>query len=465
MLERTTASPRSNGARLPFVIKGSRDLPCETSNAQALTHVLTQLRSALRITQPVVLGVPSGWTILTTVHPLIVKAVRAGLAVQFELQQALPFDVAAVAWDYQSLTPPPRAVTASRLQPAGAVVVGAMRRTLLQDRLTCCERAGLTIRAVALNPLATLNAWQVWRGTVAKHPLCILQIVNAQTAEWIVRTATNIQVIPVSHPSSHALHEELLTSWRSLISQLGQPPASVGVVGAVELIDELQQAVLSRLEVPVERLAPEISAHPATAIGLALHACGAAPLTLNLLAGVQQHEQVQRARQAATVVSGLSALTMLGFGVSSIMELSHRRAVILQALEQREHLYQTLRPEVRALLQQQERLEQQTRQLEHLISRGPLLTKLLAQVAKTLPDTIWLTKFEGAKGATLIEGTLEGRARSFQDVTQFMEHLKTQAGMSTVKPLSTTVTTDEATGKDVIAFAVQLQQPLAATTP
>ena len=81
VLERTASAPRSSGTRPPFVIKASRDLPCDTSNIQALTQVLTQLRSTLRLSEPVVLGVPSAWTILATVHPLVVNAARAGLAV------------------------------------------------------------------------------------------------------------------------------------------------------------------------------------------------------------------------------------------------------------------------------------------------------------------------------------------------------------------------------------------------
>jgi hypothetical protein len=68
--------------------------------------------------------------------------------------------------------------------------------------------------------------------------------------------------------------------------------------------------------------------------------------------------------------------------------------------------------------------------------------------------------FECAARGLLIEGLLEGRGKSFQEVTQFLDRLKSVAGMTTVKPLSSNVTTDPVTKQDVVAFSVQVQQPL-----
>ena len=59
-----------------------------------------------------------------------------------------------------------------------------------------------------------------------------------------------------------------------------------------------------------------------------------------------------------------------------------------------------------------------------------------------------------------MDGVIEGYARSFQGVTVFMDRLKSLAGWTTVKPLGTTVTTDPATGKELVAFMVQVQRPM-----
>ncbi len=79
----------------------AHETSCDTSNAQALTRALTDLCRRLHLAKkPIVLGVPSTSTILTTLHPLIVAPRRAALAVQFELQQQLPFDLTDAMWHY-----------------------------------------------------------------------------------------------------------------------------------------------------------------------------------------------------------------------------------------------------------------------------------------------------------------------------------------------------------------------------
>ena len=94
ILERLGALQREGRTGAPPVkLLAMRESPCETSRPEALTSTLTQLRLSLRITQPIILGIPSTSSILATVRPLIPNTRRAALAVQFELQQLLPWPV------------------------------------------------------------------------------------------------------------------------------------------------------------------------------------------------------------------------------------------------------------------------------------------------------------------------------------------------------------------------------------
>jgi hypothetical protein len=67
-------------------------LPWSGEAAHDLTASLTQLRKTLPIAHPVVVGIPTSCAIVTTVQPLVVHRKRAALAVEFELQQHLPYD-------------------------------------------------------------------------------------------------------------------------------------------------------------------------------------------------------------------------------------------------------------------------------------------------------------------------------------------------------------------------------------
>ena len=164
----------------------------------------------------------------------------------------------------------------------------------------------------------------------------------------------------------------------------------------------------------------------------------------------------------AAALAVVFLLAAFGFGLSGMMASRARRAQLLQSLERREKLYQTLRPQIRTMLQRQQRIEGRAAQLERLAVDASLVTRLLGQLSAALPEHVWLTSVECSTDE-LLSGLLEGRATSFQEVTQFFDRLKTTAGMTTVKPLSTNVKTDEATGKEVIAFSVQIQRALVAT--
>lgn len=346
-----------------------------------------------------------------------------------------------------------------------------MRRSLLDERLACCRQAGLAVKAVAVSPLAALNAWDAQRATSASRlgaGTTLLLLQDEQSAEWVVRTSTAVQVVPVMAASPERFLDELAASWESLRAQPEGVPTPVWLAGSPELVARLQShqglAALPAQPFDLSRIVePGAARVPAgralAAVGLALQALDAAPVPLNLLEGFQRDAQARLVHRAAAALAAVLLLAAFGFGLSGMTESRARRAQLLRTLERRETLYQTLRPEIRTLLQRQQRIERRSAQLERLAADASLVTRLLGQLASALPEHVWLTSLECSTGEAL-SGLLEGRATSFQEVTQFFDRLKSAAGMTTVKPLSTSVKTDEATGKEVIAFSVQIQRPL-----
>ncbi|MBI4342889.1 MAG: PilN domain-containing protein [Candidatus Omnitrophica bacterium] len=452
----------------------AHEAACDTADAEALTASLAHARRTLRLTSPVVLGIPSASAILATVSPLVVNARRADLAVQFELQQQLPFELAHAAWHYYWLASNGHpAHIAPRASNARRALVAAMRRSVLEERVAACRRAGLVVHAVAAAPVAILNAWRALPANARATQATLLHVIDGQSAEWIVWSPAALHVVPVAGSSADLLWEELPASWEALRGQVPDASSQVSVLGteAAEPSWARAQEALARAGLRGDRFdvagafkpgATRLE-HPgraAAACGLALQSLGTARLPLNLLTEAQEAAQADQVRRMALTVSGLCAVAAVGFGVTGMLESRGRRARVLELLERREQLYQTLRPEVRELIQRQQETERRTLQLEQLVRSGPLVTQLLAKVAEILPDGAWLTSAAYSKSGLLVEGMLEGRARSFQDVTKLFDQLKVAAGMTTVKPLSTSVTTDPDTGKELIVFSVQVQRPL-----
>ncbi len=459
--------------------------PCEAATPSAIVGALTRLRSRLPPASPVVLGIPGTAAILAGATPLLPNPRRAILAVEFEVQQLLPFPLTEAAWHFQwagaddgrrsglgargagrvgrSLSPQPPAPSPER---SSGVVVAAMRRSLLEERLAWCRQAGLSVQAVSLTPLGTLNALRLIAPSPAA-PVLVLRVLDEQSAEWILWGPGLLQVVPVTSPAADGLGPELVTSWEGLRGHGPALPDRVWGMGASaawpRFAETFSQIGVTLQPWPVgEAIAMARSLDRperfAAAVGLAAQAVGAARLSLNLLTSSQQQEQARQMHRVGTVASGLFGLAAVGLGLSGMLEVRQRRLGTLTLLEQREQLYQSLRPEVRSLIQHQQHLEQRTVQLERFVLQGAVLTKVLADVADALPDDVWLTTASWSKTDELIDGTLEGHANTFQDVTRFFDRLKTVARMTSVKPLSTSVTTQGE--RELIVFSVQIQRPI-----
>jgi len=212
-----------------------------------------------------------------------------------------------------------------------------------------------------------------------------------------------------------------------------------------------------------------------TATGLALQGLGLARVPLNLVASAQRQRRAGQVHRIATVTTWLCVAATLVLGLSGMLELRQRRARVLDTLMRQERLYQTLRPDVRALLQHQQQIEHHLEQLERLVTEASVLGRCLAQAADVMPDEVWLTRVEYSKSvppgeaeasaAGIVEGLLGGRAATFQTLTQFLDRLKGGSSTTTVKPISTSVTKDEGSGREVVVFAVQVRQLLAPHKP
>jgi len=501
-------------------------LPWSGEAAHDLTASLTQLRKTLPISHPVVVGIPTSCAIVTTVQPLVVRRKRAALAVEFELQQHLPYDADQAVWHYQWLTPPPRFTSST--MPAGMAekgggingrsdaVVAATKQPLLEERLTCCRQAGLTIQAVGVSALAAVNTWcrQLELGVI---PHGVLLNIDGAALEWIVVSPSGLHVFPTFRnleardPAQLAanvktsythLHELLETKIPPPVSP---PQAAIGLTGqssplanetgggaghtvwllggpaALHLLaGDLKRELGCAVEVvDPSRILTSESTSPSNlqqlvvACGLALQGLGKAWLSMNLLAESQRTQRLMQTHRLARWASWLCVALVAVFSASAMLTTLTSRQRRLATLTKQAQTYQMLRPEVRGMLQRQLKVEQRLRQLQDVAFARVLVSQAFQRVVEVLPDEVWLTKLEFSKLSPVassaaqeggrLEGVLQGYSRSFQGVTQLMDSLRTSVGWAVVRPLATTVTTDPASGEELVSFTVQIQHTLPTT--
>ena len=460
----------------------AEELLLEHPSEDALVEALRQLRQRLSIKRPVVLGVPTSSAIVTTVHPLIVNRHRAHLAIEFELQQRLPYETDQALWHCQ-----PYALNgASTDSAAPSVVVAATKRALLESRLHACRRAGLQVRAVEAIAVAATNAWfrQAEHHQIAHEALLHL---DRSVVEWVAMTPTELQVFQAFHhreeQGTEALRAVLTASWRNLEGVFQHKPAQeatrVWLLGGTTALHLLADDLKRELGCEVQIVQPsavvdvESAALPnpwrfLVACGLALQGLGEAKFPVNLLAEAQRRRLAERLRRAANAAANVClglAVVLLAHGMVSAL---HQRRAQLDTLTQRQEVYEQLRPQARSLLKQQAVVEQRLRQLAWLANTRGELMRAFQRLATALPDGVWLTRVELSKTEGL-SGTVEGYARSFPIVTELVDRLTTSAGWTAVKPLATTVTVAQPSGQELVAFTIQVQgtvsSPVEVATP
>jgi len=467
-------------------------------SSQDLAEALTRLRQSLPIKQPVIVGIPTSASVVTTVQPLIVNRHHERVAVEFELQQHLPYDVSEAIWHYHWFSPdgqrgvrkPSQIVSPDE---AAAAVVAATKQVLLEERLTACRRAGIAIQQVGVAAVSAANAWWQQR-SATDPPFSVLLHLDGALVEWIVVSPSGLHVFTTFQNQEATGQEQWLatlkSSWANLHELFGtratEVQAPVMVFGGPGALNLLAQDLRREFGCHVGVLDPERIAtlEPTSAsnaqslviaLGLALQGLGPVRLPMNLLVEKVRQRRASRMRRTAQVVCGCLAVLAVALSAAGMLSVLRHQEERLTQLAKQEQTYQALRPEARAQLKRQVRLEDRLNQLDALTRERSRLTQAFEGLVGILPDEVWLTTLELSKdlpqaagspqGGGTMDGMMEGYARSFQGLTVFMDRLKSLAGWPTVKPLGTTVTTDQATGKELVAFIVQTQQPLPAPSP
>lgn len=505
-----------SGRRL--TLESALEIPCDTSDTEQLSRALTQIRKQLPIKQNVVLGISSNASILATVNPLIPTPARANYAVEFELQQYLPYDVSEALWHYHwlsnvSSSPSKKPSKIPTQLSSHSVVVAAIRENQIENQLQTLQRLGVSMRGVCIGSIAALNAWLYAQrnqpaDTTEASSRLLLHIIDETTAEWINWSPQKIEVVPIagatqvnidSQVESNNLWTNISSSWNSLQVEHAQTPSTIWILGPSSATGDIAR-VINGPSVKFESFSAarivntgsaklDDSQAWAASLGLALQAIDLAPIPLNLIQWRQRQQRVQTMGKYAWAVGGVSAAVAIGFGVQGMQVIHQQRASNLDHLEKQERTFRRLRPEIRDSLKSQLALERRMQQLQRIATGRAMMDEWLLEITKALPKSAWLTKLETSRDGQLISvqrtdrnrtkanpnislllpsdedvlvALLEGRAKEFRDVTYFLDRLKELKGMDTVKPLSSDVVINPENGKEEIRFIVQIRRSLSA---
>jgi general secretion pathway protein L len=272
----------------------------------------------------------------------------------FELESALPFDVADAVWDFRVL-PGLREKKGEEL----AVLTGVAKVADVSARIELCRAAlGVEPERVGLGafPIANLLPYAPGLGEAVQGGVVALVDLGTVTSDVLILKggepvfARTLGLGTQGLPGTAAkLARELRTTVASHRAQGGEPPVRLYLCGGGAYVSGAEAFLSSALEIPVEALpAPVLELGPtvsqvelgtvaryAKAIGLAL-GLGPRSLGLNMRKGPLAFERgFAWIKERVPLLAGLAAVILVSFLFSAWAQLyakSKEKAVLEKAL-------------------------------------------------------------------------------------------------------------------------------------
>ncbi len=153
---------------------------------------------------------------------------------------------------------------------------------------------------------------------------------------------------------------------------------------------------------------------PVTALGAALTVQGRADWAINLESeSLRKARSTRSLRRTVAQYAGLAAAVLALLGVLFFQHVHYKESYAQELRQQVE----TLRPAAENIIEKQRQLAILQRQ----VARGGTALEYLARVTDVAPDDVNLTRFYFVYGQGIM---LEGRAKSFPDLDQFVGNLR-----------------------------------------
>ena len=190
---------------------------------------------------------------------------------------------------------------------------------------------------------------------------------------------------------------------------------------------------------------------PLTALGAALTVQGHAAWAINL-----ESESLRKARSSRTLrrsvlqYAGLAAAALVLVGTLFFQHVHYTESYAEELRQQVE----TIRPAAQNIIEKQRQLAV----LQSQVERGGTVLEYLARVTEVAPDDVNLTRFYFVYGQGIM---LEGRAKSFPDLDQFVGNLRTNGRENGDFFRNAVITTQRSeTERDESVTAYQISIPM-----
>ena len=400
---------------------------------------------------------------------------------KFEAQNHIPFSLSEVAWDWSLL---------SQDNKTRRAVIVAIKKGLLDNIISKLKNLKLSVRLVDVVPIALYNC-VVFNEDYDKNKLNAIIDIGAKVTNLIICKGDNIwmRTFPVSselieQDKDRGIGELIGEIDRSLeyyFMQGGEGPSreNIGDIilsGGGTVNREIESRLSDKFKIKPKALDPfrklkvdkgsllktqdkYIKSQLAIAIGIALRGMTDLKIQVNFLKEIISEKYVLGKKNIYNRLSMIVGIIIAASFFIFVRQDYSTKKFKLDKIEEMLGVYRTYEPKIKEMQESEEVLKSRINILYSRADSRDLWLDISRIISNILPEDVWITDVSAIisleqEGIGRLDIT--GKAFSYQSVNNFVSALKSSPSFSEVKPISSSVETDDVSGKEIVKFIVTM---------
>ncbi|MBU1062444.1 MAG: pilus assembly protein PilM, partial [Candidatus Omnitrophica bacterium] len=414
---------------------------------------------------------------------LQIKEGKLKQTMKFEAQNQIPFPLNEVAWDWALL---------DKNKAAKRAVIVAIKKNLVEEMVSRLKNIKLSAVSIDVSPMSLYNCMDFNEDYDEGRHGIILDI-GAKATDLVIFNKGNIWIrsFPIAGERIAEVKEqgveELISEVERSIEYYfmqggeesqGQKLDKVILSGGGSMIENVQSRlavkfntepkiidpfrklkiskdVLSNIDMDKDKARNQF----AVAVGLALRGISEVKIEVDFLREIRSERYNSQQKSLYTRLSAVLVLLIV-LSASIFMKQSYSiKRLKLDKIEEMLDIYKIYEPKIKEIKYTEDILKEKVNVLYQLAGSRAIWLDCFKIISEILPKEVWITDVSGIvslEKSGLARLDLAGKALSYQSVNNFVSALKSSPTFKDVKPISSSIETDENTREEIVRFSITM---------
>lgn len=465
---------------------GIKEIPQEENidRDQAVLQLISQLFSENNIKARSVNISAGGQSVFVRFVKLLqVKEEKLKQTMKFEAQNQIPFPLNEVAWDWSLLDK-------DKKTTKKAVIV-AIKKNLVEGMISNLKSIKLATDVIDVSPIVLYNS-MAFNEDYSQEKLGAILDIGVKVTNLVIFKGGNIWIrsFPIASERIEGAKDQGMEEFIGEVERSieyyfmqGEEPAQgdkklddLVLTGGGSSIEGIESKLAAKFNVKPRALDPfkrlKVEQHIfsdldektsknrfAIATGLALRGVTDLKIEVNFLKEMLSETRLSKEKVLYSRFSiAMAAIITVSFSMFMRQDYSVKR-LKLDSVGEMLDIYGTYEPKIKKIQNEEDVLKEKIGVLYQTADSRAVWLDVFRIISEMLPKDVWITDVSGI--VSLEKGgpgrlDLSGKAMSYQDVNDFVSSLKSSPSFKDVKPLSSSIETDEITGEEIVKFSITM---------